>query len=561
VLVTRDDFDNFLSQLTSDRLTVDVETTGLKTFPRDGKSADVVAGVAVKSHNISMYFPIRHAGGENIEAGQYRRLLDRLEQATTLVNHNTGFDLAMLRNDGMKTPRDYVDTLPGTHLYNENTGHGLKDFCAQYVEKGADAERDELHKKLRAWGFGPADMWRIPPDQVAHYACKDVDLADKLDGWLRQNLYRPHLYDEMCRFSAMLNEMSQQGVWVNRLTIASLAAEARGKAMEQLALIRDLAGYPVNPNSSDQVRKWLKLPNSKDETLEAAGGPGAEAVRSFRSWNKSITMYYDRYLELVDPNDTLHCEFRVDGTVSGRLSCARPNLQQVPRDCETQKVKHVFEARPGYTFVEVDFSQAEIRVAAHYTRDADLISVLGDPNGDTHTAVAKRLGVSRHVGKTINLSIVYGIGAARLAEVLGVPEKTARGFLDQYHAAYPGFRKMARAAQRVAEDKGYIETYVGRRRHFNCKEAEPRKAFNNLVQGGTADMVRRTMLRIRDEMSEIRSLIQVHDSLIAEIPRDGHERDAAMVMKAVFEDQPWCRVKIKADVKMGPTWAFMEKVE
>jgi DNA polymerase I-like protein with 3'-5' exonuclease and polymerase domains len=120
---------------------------------------------------------------------------------------------------------------------------------------------------------------------------------------------------------------------------------------------------------------------------------------------------------------------------------------------------------------------------------------------------------------------------------------------------------MARAAQRVAEDKGYIETYVGRRRHFNCKEAEPRKAFNNLVQGGTADMVRRTMLRIRDEMSEIRSLIQVHDSLIAEIPRDGHERDAAMVMKAVFEDQPWCRVKIKADVKMGPTWAFMEKVE
>lgn len=559
MLVNRTNFDECLVQLTSDRLVVDCETTGLKAYARGSKPADAVAGVAVKSNDRKFYFPVRHSGGKNIEFSQYQRLLRRLESAL-IVNHNTGFDLHMMALDGFAIPKHYIDTLPGTHLYNENESHRLKAFAEAHLGKGSAQEQEDLHKVLHCWGYGPDEMWRLPPEMVEPYACQDVQLADDLDAWLRANLYRPELYDEMNDFGVLLDEMSHRGMWVNRTTLATLRREAMMQSMRWLQEIQALAGRPLNPGSNPQVSSWLRLPNAQDETLALVKSPGAEAIRNFRAWNKAVNTYYDRYPELVDQNWVLHPRIRIDGTVSGRLSCSDPNLHAVPRFCEEQKVKQVFEAREGKVLAELDFSQAEMRVAVHYTGEKALMEMF-QKNQDTHTMVAKQLNVPRQVGKTINFSVIYGIGAGSLAQQLNVKESVAGEFLGRYHDAYRGFRSLTKKAKKAGEVRGYIETYTGRRAHFNTQEASPRLAFSRLIQGSVADMVRRVMMRVKTELPEAVQLMQVHDSLILELDKDGHERDLVLTVKSIMEDQDWCRTPIKADAKMGQTWASMKPVE
>jgi DNA polymerase-1 len=562
MLVTRENFPECLNQCRSERLVVDVETTGLRPWAGRGRPADQVCGVAVLSEGKSFYYPIRHAGGLNIEPAQYEALIDLIGRVKIFVNHNTSFDIKMLTRDGMKFPERIVDTMVGAHLYNENTSHALKSFGDQYLGDDSSKEADDLDRILRNRGLSKPEMYRLDPALVAPYAEQDVVLADKLDVWLRENLYSVDLYDKGSEFARVLCQMEIWGMPLNLLHMASLRREAVIACHALSEQIRHEAGFPLNPNSPNQVCAWLKIRDSTKETLSRLKGRHefhAKLILDYRSWNKACSTYYDRYLEWMDLDGVIHANLRATGTETGRLACRDPNLQAVSRWSESQRVREAFQPREGKVFVELDYSQAEIRVAAHYTQDEKQAEVFRR-GIDFYMALATEMNVDRQTAKMINLAMQYGAGAAKLADKLQISQKKAMELVDGYHKTYPGTRKLVNMARNHAEQKGFVTMALGRRRHFNTREVNPKDAFQNVVQGSVAQVIQEAMIRIHKEIphEDGRMLLQVHDSLLFEVA----EKEVAEVInyaQAVMEHQPWCRVPIRVDAKVGSNWGQMEK--
>jgi DNA polymerase-1 len=281
-------------------------------------------------------------------------------------------------------------------------------------------------------------------------------------------------------------------------------------------------------------------------------------VLRYRWYIKAVNTYYDKYLGFLDGNNLIHANFNLTGTVTGRISSSKPNMQQIPRWSEEQKVKDVFIAGEGYTLLEADYSQAEIRVAAHYTKDPGVLAIF-DNGLDYHAETAKKLGIPRQDAKVVNLAINYGAGAFTIAQQLRRPESEVKKILIDYHKQFPGFRKTSKEAERIADEKGYVRYWTGRRRHFNHPTAQSRTAFNSVVQGGTAEMVRRTMQRLDDELPEALQLAQVHDSIIFKIPKSELARLAPEI-KRIMEDQPQFSVAMKVDMKEGERWSEMKEM-
>lgn len=559
MLVTRETFTESLARAKGRRLVVDTETTGLCPFPGRGRPADQVCGVALLNEaKESFYFPIRHSGGDNITPEQYVGLIDTLNQADVLVNHNMKFDVEVLASDGLRIPQKMVCTLGGAHLYDENSPKGLKYLGDRYLGADSSAESEELDALLRQWGLGKAEMWRLPPEYVAAYAEKDVILADAWDAYLRDRLYRVDLYDEVSEFTRVLTQMELWGIQLDLEHMAELRREASRNVIRIGKEIHKLCGYPLNPGSPAQVCGWLKTADSTDETLAKLSGPKAELIREWRAWNKGITTNYDKYLELMDLDGALHCNMRNTGTITGRLSCADPNLQAVPRWSPEQRVKEAFTARPGKVFLEFDYSQAELRVAAHYTGDRNQIAGF-EAGVDAHTQTAQKLGIARQLAKTINLAIQYGAGAQKIADQLGCDVGRARSLVEQYHRAYPKTRDTARLATSLAESRGYVQTFCGRRRHFNHRDAQSKDALQNIIQASVADIVRRAMIRIHNDIphDQARQLIQVHDSLLLEVD-ERFVPETYREVKEIMEDQPWSACPLKIDCKKGKLWGVME---
>jgi len=246
------------------------------------------------------------------------------------------------------------------------------------------------------------------------------------------------------------------------------------------------------------------------------------------------------------------------GTVSGRLSCSKPNLHAVPRKSEIYKVKDCIIAREGFTLAEIDYSQAEIRVGSHYARENKMLDMIR-AGVDIHTATAKEVGIDRFIAKTLNFSIIYGIGATALAENLNISEKDARKYLDKYNKQFPGFRKLLYDAQNVAKNRGYITMYSGRRRHFTGFEPPYHKAISYLVQGSASEMLRSSMCRIWNELDRdvVRMVLTVHDSILFEIKK-GYEDEVIPQILRVMNDQPWCSSPIKSDADVGESWGTMK---
>lgn len=564
MLVTEDNVASSLRAVEGRQfLVVDTETTGLRPWRSlQPGTQDAVCGVALHNGHESFYFPFRHSGGGNLDLGHLQHLL-RIISATPLIyGHNLKFDQHFLAAEGDLKISRIVDTMFAAHLADENQPLSLKHQADKHLGANSSAEDRKLRDILLSWGYQKNEMWRLSPELVAPYAESDVDLTYKLAQFYDKRfvLEMRNLWGEVNEFGVLVAEMENRGIQLDVPLVRRYLAEAQTRAHDLETIIWRQSNYSARANSPADVARWLGLPDSKEETLVALKSrPGVEQVLEYRSWRKAVDTYYRRYLELVDPDDVIHANFRITGTVSGRLSCSDPNLMAVPRRSEAQKVKDVFVARPGYTFVELDYSQAEIRVAAHYTEEQGIIAELSRREGDIHTKVAEQVGISRQTAKILNFSVIYGAGAARLAEQMGVSEKEADTFLRQYHDTYPGYRRMSRAAKTLAEERGFVRLFTGRLRHFTVKDARPKDALNAVIQGGVAEMTRRAMLAVRKtfNFSDARILLQVHDSLLLEVKTE-LLHDVIAQVRTLMEDQPWCSVPIFVDCKTGPSWGGLE---
>ena len=264
-----------------------------------------------------------------------------------------------------------------------------------------------------------------------------------------------------------------------------------------------------------------------DEMLEARAdefGNIAKLVLEYRGWQKTVSSNYEPYLELLSPDGRLRPNYWLHGTKTGRLSCRKPNLQQIPKESEKRwngNLKKVFIAKPGYVLLNVDYSQLELRLASAYAQQKNWIRVFNAPKDlsgkfpDVFAAMARELLIPRQGCKTITYAKMFGAKANKIAYLLGGDPKEALKFIADWEESHDAIVGLAEQVNNKAYRQGYIHYWTGRRRRFDYR-SEARKAFNSLIQGGGAEIVFSAMIRLFKELDnpECQMLLQVHDSVL-----------------------------------------------
>lgn len=385
------------------------------------------------------------------------------------------------------------------------------------------------------------------------------------------------LWETEAEFIRLMASIKQRGIKID-------TAFSRTKAIEGtriLNAIRSDLGW--NPGSPQQLGKYLiddlglpvlkKTPNGApsfdkealaeyEVHLEATGDETAQKVLIYRGWQKTVSSNYQAYLDLMDENEILHPNYKVHGTRTCRLSCEKPNLQQIPRSNPKPwngDVKKAFITRDWelyttaagneiyckkqpsgklelYTF---DFKQVEFRLAAAYAKETELLEIFNS-GADIFDEMSQRLARPRYKVKTFIYSTLYGAGKAKIALILGSREE-ANDLYDEFHGTWPGFRRISEKAAQLATNDGYIDYWTGRRRHLHRSEAH--KAFNSIIQGGAFEIVKRRMLALKEEPI----VLQVHDSVTCEADSAYDTDRIKKVLEAVPESNQF-GVKFEVDM-------------
>lgn len=563
---------------------VDTETTGLSIFGNAEHPRDVIIGISIDTGKNAYYFPFRHASGTNLpmECMEFfRRYLS--DPHRTYGGWNYNYDLHMMAFDGIEMAPNFEDGELALHLLNENEpDFKLKSSSDRYHVGDGSLQESILEDKVfeeckrigvecsrspRAKSNTKSMMYILPPEDVEPYACDDVRLTRGMLDLMRPALRHYGLYDiwkQVNYYSYILTKMEHVGMHVDPNIIHKYQTEAEQHVKESQEKLNVAAGFELNPNSSKKVCEWLGVKSSSAENMQIvidAGGETAEhakLVQEARGWKSVDSRYYTPYLNAMDENNCLHSSLNLVGTYTGRLSSSSPNLQAVAKHTDVMKVKDVFTARPGYLMIQSDYKQAEMRLVTHYTKDP-VMKELIEQDADLHSATAERLHIPRQAAKRINFSVIYGIGYKHLAQNLRVEESVAKEYLDKYHALYPGFKKLMYQCEDFAKQNGYIKMWTGRLRHFNVPEADPHKAMSNLIQGGVAEIVRVAISRLYPAMEDIggRMLMQVHDSVIFEVPEESINV-ALPTIKTIMEDFDF-DPHVGVDVEYGYSWGLFQK--
>lgn len=563
---------------------VDTETTGLSIFGNAERPRDKVIGISIDIGKEAYYFPFRHKQGTNLpmECMEFfRHYLSNPNR--TYGGWNYSYDLHMMAFDGVGIAPNFEDGMLAMHLINENeTSFKLKELSDKYHIGDGSLQESILEDKVfdeckrlglecsrspRAANNVKSMMYVLPPQDVEPYACDDVRLTRGMLDMLRPALQHYGLYDiwkQVNYYSYIVTLMEHRGMHVDPDIMERYRNEAEGNAADALKRLYEKAGFELNPNSPKKVAEFLGVKSTAAEQLQIlidAGGEGAERaklIHEVRGWKSVDSRYYTPYMNLMDENNVLHCSLNLIGTYTGRLSCSNPNLQAVAKATEVFKVKDVFTARPGFTMIQSDYKQAEMRLVTHYTKDP-VMKELIESDADLHSATAERLHIPRSAAKRINFSVIYGIGAKKLSENLRVPFETGKEYLDKYHALYPGFKKLMYQCEDFAKQEGYIKMWTGRTRHFNVPQADPHKAMSNLIQGGVAEIVRVAISRLFPAVRDLGGymLLQVHDSVIFEIP-DENLAIALPTIKMIMEDFDFVP-HVGVDVEYGKSWGTFKK--
>lgn len=508
--------------------------------------------IPVGELNVCRYFPFGHNHNESMfKLGNLPRewlgeLIKALE-GHALIMHNAKFDLQVLETDGMRAPENWFDTIIMSWMENENKySHSLEDLSRLVGVPKLAKKLDEIAKNLGGWE-------KIPPEVMALYANHDVLIT-----WLLfKRFYKSLEAQEMLSFLGRENHVTRIIQKIENRGILVDLGEAKRleeSALLELAQLRDELGFdPMKPSQlahrlyaappqglgfqpqSYSARKSKEfsrgLPNMDEDILARIMCPEVEKVLRYRHLVKENSTWYRGWQELADSQGRLHPSFKQHGTKTTRWSCGEPNMHQLPRDVLKSPVKSLIRATPGYQIWEFDYSQQEPRMAVVYS-GCEVMGAAFRNGEDIHGITAQRIGAynkypdnpikARYVGKQANLALLYTAGPKVLKwqiwhnARIDVPIAECREFHSTFHSTYPEFRTTNYRAQSVAEAQGYVTLWNKRRRRFDAYDAH--KAFNSIIQGGCAQVMIESLIRLDAEGYRI--LNQVHDAAWIEIPVD-----------------------------------------
>ncbi|CAB4190018.1 PolA DNA polymerase I - 3'-5' exonuclease and polymerase domains [uncultured Caudovirales phage] len=573
---------------------------------KDGK----IVGVAVAAGEDAWYFPFAHAVAPNLDKRMVLRWLQKQMDTPRQrkIMHNAQYDLGWLMAEGIEVKGEIVDTMIVAALVDENRlSYSLDNLAKQYC--GMRKDEKLLRAAAKDWALDPKkDMWRLPATYVGTYAEQDARATLALWNVLKRELEAQQLqaiFEIEQPLTEILVKMRMQGVPVDLDKAEQSRKVLRKKVAELKVFIKHKSGVDIEPWAAASVQKVfdsLGLTYEQTETgqpafnkMFLASHPNevANAVVQLREMDKADSTFIDSILQ-HSKGGRIHCEFhqlRSDdgGTVTGRMSCSNPNLQQIPaRDPVVKKlIRGIFVPEDGCQWGSFDYSSQEPRLLVHYCAILpenmrhpmidEMVAQFHAGNADLHQMTADIVGVKRKQAKTINLGIMYGMGVAKMATQLGIDQEEAKNLLAIYHQKVPFVKGIADIASRQAEQHGKVRTVGGRLGRFplwesrqfgytkplphdealkeygpGLRRAFTYKALNKLIQGSAADQTKKAMV---DCMREgLQPMLQIHDELCFNVESDAQ----AAKIREIMENGINLMVPSKVDQDLQSNWGDVD---
>ena len=600
---------SFPNLSTAKEIAIDLETCdpNMESFgPGWPRGDGFIVGYAVAVDGWSGYFPVAHAGGGNLDKRLVERWVkDVLALPADKVMHNAAYDLGWLTVSGFTVNGRIVDTMLAAPLLDENRfSYSLNSLGFDYLQE----VKSEQGLKQAAADFGvhpKKELWKLPAMYVGDYAEQDAALTLKL--WqafkikLRQDEVESIFNLETDVFPVLF-EMTRKGILFDRDKCEQLIGQMRRREKEILGELKQICGKNVDiwaAQSVAQAFDAVHIPYSKTENglpsftkgfLDSCEHPIAKLIVEARETNKTHSTFLEPYLNFSGKTGRIHPhvnQMRSDdgGTVTGRLSMANPNLQQVPARHEVigPMVRSLFLPEHGQLWASNDFSSQEPRLLVHYASllglpgaDVMVDAYRNDPNTDFHQMVADMAGIKRKAAKTIGLGLMYGMGKNKLAGQLDLSLDEASELIDTFHKNVPFLKGTVNAVMKRIEHPaagGAIRTLLGRKCRFplwepmewgvnkalpreqavmeygqRIKRAGTYKGLNRLIQGSAADQTKAAMVALWK--AGYKPILQVHDEVALSVDSQAQAREAAEIMAQAAR----LEVPSRCDVEVGPSW-------
>ena len=545
---------------------------------------------------LACYIPLAHGGGDLLGEAPPQLpaplVLDKLrpvltDPAVLKIGHNFKYDWIMFSRLGLDVAPLDDTMLMSFDLDAGRHNHGMDELAKIHFDHACIA-----FSHVCGTGRKQITFDKVPLPEATEYAAEDADITFRLWQLFKPRLAAEHatrVYEMVDRpLVGVVGRMEREGILVDRDELGRLSAEFAGDIMALEGRIFEAAEGPFTIGSPQQLgnvlydrlglkggRKGKNGSYSTDinelERLAAEGVPVARLVVEWRQLTKLKNTYTDALQASINAQTgRVHTNYSLAAAQTGRLSSNDPNLQNIPIRTETgRRIRNAFVADPGHVLLSADYSQIELRLAAHMADVPQLRDAFANGD-DIHSLTAQELfgsadRESRNKAKTINFAILYGISSWGLAGRLGISRDEGQDMIDRYFARFPGIKNYIAHTLSFVREHGYTQTLFGRKTWFrniaskqmNERQSAERAAINAPIQGTSADIIKRAMNRMCPALaaaglSDVRMLLQVHDELVFEVP-EGREEAAAAVVRGVMERaaEPAVRLSVPLGVEVG----------
>ncbi len=572
---------------------VDTETTSV-----DAMRAALVGISLCCEPGQAAYIPLAHdyeGAPAQLSLAQALEALGPLlaDPAIAKIGQNIKYDQTVLANHGIELAGIANDTMLESYVL-DSTGsrHDMDTLAIKFL-----GYKTEKYEDVAGSGKAQVTFDKVDIERASHYAAEDADITLRLHRHLFPRLQEaPRLLslfqDIEMPLVPVLSRIERNGVRVDADMLRNQSAELAERCDEIERKAHDAAGEVFSIGSPKQIQHLLfeklglpviaKTPKGQPSTAEnvlselAADYELPALILEHRALSKLKSTYTDKLPQLVNPRTgRIHTSYHQAVAATGRLSSADPNLQNIPvRSREGRRIREAFVPDDGHLLVSVDYSQVELRIMAHLSGDEGLLDAFARGE-DVHRATAAEVfntsvdkvgDDERRAAKAINFGLIYGMSAFGLARQLGIERAAAQDYVDRYFERYPGVKQFMDNTREQAREQQYVETVFGRRlylpeinsRNYQRRQYAERTAINAPMQGTAADLIKRAMIAvdgwIAGSGSAARIILQVHDELVLEVPKD----DAAAMLEAVrplMTGVADLRVALEVEAGSGDNWA------
>ena len=571
---------------------IDTETDSLDTI-----TANLVGISLSVDEGSGCYIPIGHNYENCPNQPSLKLVQDSIgkvieKNKEKAVGQNLKFDIPILSRHGIHLDKFHADTMLMSYVLNSTaTRHGMDKLASYYLDYETIKFSDVTGTASKQISFSEVDI-----AIATNYAAEDADITlrlfNKLSSLLKGKKGQIKLLQEIeYPLVHVLAAVEQNGAKIDKNKLAAHSQELSEKISELTSQAFAIAGEEFNLDSPKQLLEILydKLqfpvlkktpkgqPSTNEETLQRLSEEYdlPKIILQYRTLAKLKSTYTDSLIKIENPKTKrIHTSYQQAITSTGRLSSTEPNLQNIPiKTAEGRRIREAFVPEKGNVLISADYSQIELRIMAHLSKDKNLTNAF-NAGLDVHSATAAEVfDVSlesvtedqRRSAKAINFGLMYGMSAFGLTRQLDIPRAEAQKYLDTYFERYTGVKDYMANTKAQAKEDMYVETLMGRRLYLNeinaanglRRQAAERAAINAPLQGSAADIIKKAMIDIngflKKEIPETKMIMQVHDELIFETPEKSAD-DVLNLMKNMMEAAVKLDIPLIADAAIGKNW-------